>query len=65
MGLDPLTSVVDARGRFHRVGNLFNADGALFPTASGFNPTMTIVAMAARVAASMIDEDNPERAIAT
>lgn len=63
MGLNPATSVVDVRGRFHDVGNLFNADGAQFPTASGFNPTMTIVAMAARVAASMIDEANPERAI--
>jgi gluconate 2-dehydrogenase alpha chain len=62
MGDDPLTSVVDARGRFHTVGNLYNADGALFPTSSGFNPTMTIVAMAARVAAGMVHED-PTRAL--
>ena len=63
MGPDPATSVVDATGRFHGIGNLFAADGSLFPTSSGFNPTMTIVAMAARVAASMVDLASPERAL--
>ena len=60
MGPDPATSVCDATGRFHDIGNLFNTDGALFPTSSGFNPTMTIVALSTYVAACMVDASNPE-----
>lgn len=62
-GDDPKTSVCNADGRFHDVGNLFCSDGALFPTSSGFNPTMTIVALALRVAASMVFPGSPEKAI--
>lgn len=62
-GSDPATSVCDADGRFHDVGNLFAADGALFPTSSGFNPTMTIVALATRVGAAMVSPGSPERAL--
>jgi choline dehydrogenase-like flavoprotein len=62
-GSDPASSVCDADGRFHDVGNLYNADGALFPTSSGFNPTMTIVALAMRVAAAMVSPGSPERAL--
>ena len=42
-GTDPRTSVCDATGKFHDLGNLYAADGALFPTSSGFNPILTIV----------------------
>ena len=62
-GTDPATSVCDADGRFHDVGNLYAADGALFPTSSGFNPTMTIVALATRVGAAMVSPGSPERAL--
>ena len=62
-GDDPATSVCDADGRFHDVGNLYAADGALFPTSSGFNPTMTIVALAMRVAAAMVNPTSPESAL--
>ena len=63
MGPTASTSVCDPTGRFHDIGNLYNADGALFPTSSGFNPTMTIVAMSLYVAASMVDPGNPQKAI--
>jgi choline dehydrogenase-like flavoprotein len=63
MGTDPRQSVCDATGRFHDVGNLYNADGALFPTSSGFNPTMTIMALAMRVAAGIAFPGTPERAL--
>jgi choline dehydrogenase-like flavoprotein len=53
MGTDPATSVVDAGGRFHDVENLYACDGAVFPTSSGFNPTMTIIAVAAKIAHGM------------
>jgi choline dehydrogenase-like flavoprotein len=62
-GADPSTSVCDADGRFHDVGNLYAADGALFPTSSGFNPTMTIVALATRVGAAIVSPGSYERAL--
>ena len=50
MGADPATSVVDPQGRFHDVDNLYACDGSVFPTSSGYNPTLTIMAMALRIA---------------
>ena len=50
MGNDPRTSVVDAQCRVHGVENLFIASAATFPTSSQANPTLTIVALALRLA---------------
>lgn len=50
MGEDPGRSVVDPYGRAHDVPNLFVADGSLFVTGGGVNPTSTITALALRVA---------------
>jgi choline dehydrogenase-like flavoprotein len=50
MGTDPRTSVTDADGRVHGVGNLWVAGSSLFPTGSWANPTLTIVALALRTA---------------
>jgi gluconate 2-dehydrogenase alpha chain len=50
MGTNPATSVVNAAGRFHDVDNLYACDGSVFPTSSGWNPTLTIVANALRIA---------------
>jgi choline dehydrogenase-like flavoprotein len=50
MGSDPATSVVDANGKFHEVDNLYACDGSIFVTSSGWNPTLTIMAVAARIA---------------
>jgi choline dehydrogenase-like flavoprotein len=60
MGPDATTSVCDATGRFHDIGNLYAADGALFPTSAGFNPTMTIVALSLYVAGGMVNAGNPQ-----
>ena len=38
MGDDPTASVCDRYGKLHDLGNLWCADGSLFPTSSGFNP---------------------------
>ncbi len=62
-GSDAATSVCDRNGRFWDIGNLFASDGALFPTSSGYNPTMTIVALALRVAAALVDPISPESVI--
>jgi gluconate 2-dehydrogenase alpha chain len=53
MGSDPASSVVDPEGRFHDVDNLFACDGSIFPTSSGYNPTLTIIAVALVIADSL------------
>jgi choline dehydrogenase-like flavoprotein len=50
MGRDPRNSVVDADCRIHGLRNLYVAGGAVFPTSSQANPTLTIVALAMRLA---------------
>jgi choline dehydrogenase-like flavoprotein len=50
MGSDPATSVTDADGRVHGLGNLWVAGSSLFPTGGWANPTLTIVALALRSA---------------
>jgi choline dehydrogenase-like flavoprotein len=42
--------VVNGDCRLHGVGNLYIASSAVFPTSSQANPTLTIVAMALRLA---------------
>jgi choline dehydrogenase-like flavoprotein len=53
MGTDPTQSVCDPYGKFHDIANLYCADGGVFVTGSGYNPTLTIIAVALRTAASM------------
>lgn len=50
MGTDPETSVCDAGGRLHDVDNVYVADASTWPTFPGFNPTITIMANALRIA---------------
>jgi len=50
MGTDPATSVVDADCRTHQVQNLYIAGSSVFPTGGEANPTLTIVALAHRLA---------------
>ena len=49
MGNDPKTSVVDRNCRVHGVRNLFVSDGAVFVTQGCYEPTLTIMAISARV----------------
>jgi len=50
MGDDPAKSVVDRWCRSHEVPNLWVVDGSVMPTNGGYNPTLTILANAYRVA---------------
>ena len=50
MGNDPKTSVTDKWGRVHNLDNLFVVDGSLHVTNGGFNPVLTIMALAFRSA---------------
>lgn len=48
MGDDPRTSVVDRHCRVHGHDNLYIADGSVHVTNGGFNPVLTILALAFR-----------------
>jgi choline dehydrogenase-like flavoprotein len=50
LGADPRTSVADPFGRVHGVPGLYVADASGFPTASGVNPMLSVMALAYRVA---------------
>ena len=50
MGSDPATSVVDPEGRFWDVEGLLCADSSVFATSAGYNPTLTLAALAHRTA---------------
>jgi choline dehydrogenase-like flavoprotein len=50
MGDDPATSVVDRWGRIHALDNVVIADSSVFVTATGYGPTLSLVALASRAA---------------
>lgn len=50
MGVDPMTSVVDAQHEVHDVNNLFVCDGSVMPSSLGVNPQVTIMALSLRAA---------------
>jgi len=50
MHANPARGVVDADCRVHGVANLFVAGSSVFPTSGSANPTLTIVALALRLA---------------
>jgi choline dehydrogenase-like flavoprotein len=50
MHVDPKKGVVDENCRLHGVRNLFVAGSSVFPTCGHANPTLTIVALALRLA---------------
>ena len=53
MHVDERFGVVDAHGRVHSLENLYVTGASVFPTAGFANPTLTIVALAARLAARL------------
>jgi len=48
-GTDPKTSVLDTACKAHDLENLYVVDGAFFPSISGVNPGLTIIANSIRV----------------
>lgn len=61
MGSDPGASVLNKWCQAHEVDNLFVVDGGPFPTATGANPTLTIMANAWRVSDHIAERYNAER----
>jgi hypothetical protein len=56
MSQDLRTGVVDKNCRVHGISNLYIASSAVFPTSSCMSVTLLIVALALRVASSILDE---------
>ena len=50
MHVDPTLGVVDENCRVHGMANLYVAGSSVFPTGGANNPTLTIVALALRLA---------------
>jgi choline dehydrogenase-like flavoprotein len=55
MHADPRQGVVDANSRVHGVDNLYIAGSSVFPTGGAANPTLTIVALAQRLASHLAE----------
>ena len=51
---DRFVPVADADGRLHQLPNVMIADSSLFVTSSGYGPTLTLAALAARSATALI-----------
>jgi choline dehydrogenase-like flavoprotein len=60
MGTDAATSVVDPFGRLHALENVLVADSSIFVTSTGYGPTLTLVALAARNASALAGFDAPQ-----
>jgi choline dehydrogenase-like flavoprotein len=61
MGTDAANSVVDPYGKAHDVDNLYIADGSVFVTAGGVNPTNTICSLALRFADRLVEQRAHQR----
>jgi choline dehydrogenase-like flavoprotein len=57
MHTDPKHGVVDSNGRVHGMSNLFVTGGSVFPTSGTAPPTLTIVALALRLAAHLASQE--------
>jgi choline dehydrogenase-like flavoprotein len=57
MGDDPRTSVFDRWQRLHDVDNVLCTDSSVFPTSTGYGPTLTIVALAMRACRALAGLD--------
>ena len=58
MGNDPKTSVTNGYGQLHQIDNLFVADGSLIVMNGGFNPALTIMAVAFRTGEYIVKNFN-------
>ena len=54
MGSDPNTSVVNRYCQLHEVDNVFVIDGSVHPNNGGFNPALTIMAVAYWASANLV-----------
>jgi len=55
MHVDPKQGVVDSNARVHGLSNLFITGGSVFPTGGTAPPTLTVIALALRLASHLKD----------
>ena len=65
MGDDPAESVANPLGELHDVPGVWIGDGSAFPTPSGTNPMITIMALASRTAGKILDQAGAGRKAGT
>jgi hypothetical protein len=53
-GIDPATSVLDPYCKVWDIDNLYVVDASFLPSSTGFNPSLTVVAQAVRVAEHIV-----------
>jgi choline dehydrogenase-like flavoprotein len=58
MGSDPARSLVDAHAECHTVSRLFVGDGSTIPRTVSANPSLTIMALALRLADHLHEDPN-------
>ena len=61
MSAEPQDGVVNRWGQSHEISNLFVSDGSLFTSSMAGNPTLTIVALAIRQAAYIVEQMRSNR----
>jgi choline dehydrogenase-like flavoprotein len=54
MGSDPAVSVADPRGELHDTPGVWIGDASAFPTSTGTNPMITVMALASRTAEQIV-----------
>ena len=61
MSAEPQDGVVNRWGQSHEISNLFVSDGSQFTSSMAGNPTLTIVALAIRQAAYIVEQMRSNR----
>jgi choline dehydrogenase-like flavoprotein len=65
MGTDPATSVAGPTGELHDVKGVWIGDASAFPTSSGTNPMVSIMALARRTAFAIADDAGANEPVQT
>jgi choline dehydrogenase-like flavoprotein len=65
MGTDPATSVASPTGELHDVKGVWIGDASAFPTSSGTNPMVSIMALARRTAFAIADDAGARERVQT
>lgn len=57
MGTEPQLSVVNSRGRMHRMKGLYVADASVFPTSLGVNPQLSTMSVSTLIGRAILEDE--------